>query len=164
MFPTEPSLGSLSVATISDVPRLAVVATSGFYYSPVFAWERTHHAEFPQDTFWSYESLFARAINDPDCIVIVSEDTYNPDESSQSAATIDTGEDYKIPESGSRVIVGVAIWRLEPKSERKGQYMHCQDGLSAQPDKSVYDGGEGRDKDTARANLFLDKYDAAESK
>jgi hypothetical protein len=47
MFPQGPPLGSLRLANISDVPRIAVVATAGFYYSPVFEWERPSHRDYP---------------------------------------------------------------------------------------------------------------------
>jgi hypothetical protein len=43
MYPKAPALGNLRLATIHDVSRIAVVATSGFYYSPVFAWDLSPH-------------------------------------------------------------------------------------------------------------------------
>jgi hypothetical protein len=74
MYPKTPALGNPRLATIHDVPRIAVVATSGFYHSPVFAWERPYHHMYPEDTFKSYEKMFADIIRDPECAALVVED------------------------------------------------------------------------------------------
>jgi len=36
--------------------RIAIVATTGFKYSPLFKWERPHHEDFPDDTLLSYRT------------------------------------------------------------------------------------------------------------
>ncbi|KIW27984.1 uncharacterized protein PV07_07676 [Cladophialophora immunda] len=162
MYPPSPPLGSLRLANISDLPRIAVVATAGFYYSPVFGWERPCHRNFPQDTYRSYQSMFAEAIRDPEYIALVAEDKYEVDESERTQAIIEPGDDYTVPEPGSKVIVGVATWKLEPGSAHKGQYMDTDDDKS--PNKPIFDGGQGRDKSPYHAKLLDDKCEAAEEK
>jgi hypothetical protein len=76
MLPAIPALEVLRLASIHDVPRLALVATSGFYYSPVFSWERAYHHTYPQDTFQWYEKMFADIIRDPEYIALVIEDKF----------------------------------------------------------------------------------------
>ncbi|KAJ8117703.1 hypothetical protein ONZ43_g4150 [Nemania bipapillata] len=120
MFPVAPPLGALRLATIRDVPRIAAVATSGFYYSPVFSWERSYHRQFPQDTFMSYEKMFADIIRSPDYIAIVVEDSFEPDETSKSGATIEPDNGLPTPNAGDKVIVGAATWKFEPGSKRYG--------------------------------------------
>ena len=160
MSPKGPALGSLRVAKMSDIPRIAVVATSGLYYSPVFGWDRQFHQVYPHDTFQSYECMFAKSIRDPECIVLVVEDKYVESESDKTGATIKPSESYSVPEAGSKVIVGVATWKLEPGSARKGQY---QDDLDS-PENPVFDGGRGRDKNPYHGKLLFEKCGDAEEK
>lgn len=109
-FPTAPPLGgSLRIANLHDVPRLATIATAGFYYSPVFAWERRYHAEFSGDSIQSYEKMFADIITSPQYVAIVATDVFDPDENSKSGATLPPNPGYK---PGDLVIVGVATWKL----------------------------------------------------
>lgn len=162
MFPKSPALGSLRLANISDIPRIAVVATAGFYYSPVFGWERPFHKDFPQDTFHSYEAMFAKIIEDPEYIALVAEDLYDVHESSKTKAIIKPDKSYSLPKAGSPVIVGAATWKLEPGSPRKGQF-NRSDNVSPTSTPS-YDGGQGRDKSLSHAKLLDDKCEAAENK
>ncbi|KAI0187131.1 hypothetical protein EV127DRAFT_437409 [Xylaria flabelliformis] len=159
MFPIAPPLGALRLATIRDVPRIATVATSGFYYSPVFAWERPHHHRFPQDTFKSYEKMFADIIRSPDYIAVVAEDSFDPDESTKSEATIAPRNPLPIPAAGSPIIVGAATWKLEPGSKRRGQFIDLDDNL-----KSKFSGGLYRDKNLWRIDQLDAGCDAAEEK
>ncbi|KAI0199893.1 hypothetical protein F4808DRAFT_461288 [Astrocystis sublimbata] len=159
MLPVSPPLGSLRLANIHDVPRIAAVATSGFYYSPVFTWDRPYHRHYPQDTFKSYEKMFADAIRNPEHIALVAEDSYDPDERAKSYAIIKPDAQMPIPEAGSQVIVGVATWKLEPKSQRYGQFMDPNDS----PDID-YSGGLERDKNTWRIDQLDTACDFAEQK
>jgi hypothetical protein len=162
MFPKAPALGSFRLANISDVPRLAVVATSGFYYSPVFAWERSHHHKYPRDTYKSYQKMFADIIRDPEYVALVAEDSFVENESEKTGATINPGEDYTTPAAGSRAVVGAATWKLQPGSARKGQFMDEADLNSTC--KPKFDGGEERDKNHGHAKLLDDECEAAEEK
>jgi hypothetical protein len=156
-FPPAPPLGSLRIAGLHDVPRLATVATAGFYYSPVFAWERRYHADFPGDSIHSYEKMFADIITDPRYVAVVATDVFDPDEKSKSGATLPPNPGY---EPGDSAIVGVATWKLELGSARVGQFTSSD----PTPLDVHYDGGQGRDKSSYHAGLLDDACDAAEEK
>ena len=156
-FPPAPPLGSLRIASLHDVPRLATVATAGFYYSPVFAWERRYHADFPGDSIQSYEKMFADIITNPQYVAVVATDVFVPDEKSKSGATLPPNPGY---EPGDSAIVGVATWKLQSGSRRVGQFTSSD---PAPPDVH-YDGGQGRDKSSYHAGLLDDACDAAEEK
>ena len=141
-YPPAPPFGTLRLATISDVPRIAVVATAGFFYSPLFAWERRYHTQYPEDTVKDYAKGFADFIRDPGSIVVVAEDSYRPDEHSQTKALITTNLDEKIYQEGETVIVGVGALNLPPGSERIGQFVNQEDVTNT----AVFDGGLSRDK------------------
>ena len=162
MFPLAPLLGQLRLANISDIPRIAVVATAGFYYSPVFAWERPFHHSHPLETFRSYEKMFAEAIRSLDYIALVAEDEFEIDEINKTEASIQPGNDYTAPKPSAKAIVGVATWKLEDESHRKGQYMDKDD--EASPNKRIFDGGSNRDKSDYHAKLLVGKCEAAEQK
>ena len=124
MFPTAPALGLLRLASLIDIPRIAIVATGGFRYSPVFRWERPYHEQYPEDTLMSYRAMFAQRIKDPEYIVMVAEDIYDPDEDQKSSAIIPRDDWTFKPRKGDRVIAGVASWKLEPESRRVGQFQN----------------------------------------
>ncbi|KAJ8129180.1 hypothetical protein O1611_g4452 [Lasiodiplodia mahajangana] len=159
MFPVSPPLGALRLATIQDVPRIAVVATSGFYYSPVFSWERPYHQEFPRDTFMSYEKMFADIIRSPDYVAVVVEDSFDPNEATKSGATIDPDTRLPTHDAGEKVIVGVATWKFEPDSERRGQFLDPDDNPNLK-----FSRGLGRDKKEWRVEQLDADCDAAEKK
>ena len=162
MFPEAPALGSLRLANISDVPRLALVATSGFYYSPVFAWQRPHHQKYPRDTYRSYQKIFADIIRDREYVALVVEDSYLENENEKTGATIDPGEDYSAPAAGSRAIIGAATWKLQPGSAYEGQFMDEADLNSSL--KPEFDGGAARDKNSGHTKLLNDLCEAAEAR
>lgn len=130
MSPTIPELGALRPARGSDIPRLGIVATAGFWYSPVFQWERPHHAQYPEDTLSSYQKLIAAYLQDPKYITLVAEDEFNPDEAEKTSAVIAPYDEAKAPKAGEKVIVGVACWRLEQGSKRVGQFGNITGKLS----------------------------------
>ena len=122
MFPLVPELGALRPVLCSDIPRIGIVATAGFRYSPVFQWERPYHEKYPEDTFNSYKDLFSKIIQDPQYIVLAAEDRFDPDEAKKSSAKILPDNEAKTPKAGEKVIVGVACWKLEEGSKRVGQF------------------------------------------
>lgn len=102
------------------------------------------HTKYPEDTFRSYEAMFAERIRNPEFIALVTEDTFDSDETSKTEASIHPGKNYTVPQEGSKVIVGVATWKLEPGSLRRGQYMDMDDEqLSKRPG---FDGGKAGTK------------------
>jgi hypothetical protein len=109
VFPEIPPFGTLRLAHHRDIARIAEVATAGFHYSEVFHFERAYHEQYPQDTMASYREQFAKLIGDPRCVVLVAEETCNSKSNDLNAGR-------------SRIIVGVASWRLEPGSSRVGQF------------------------------------------
>jgi hypothetical protein len=140
---TSPS-GSIRLATIKDIPRTSAVATAGFFYSPTFEWERRYHAQYPEDTIKSFAKKLADIIRDPERILGVVEDSYQPDESSKTGATIVLNSNDKVLQAGDSVIVGFAAWRLPPGSKYVGRFMDLEDVESE--NKPVFDAGLGRDK------------------
>lgn len=143
-FPMAPQLGALRLATLRDVPRIATVATAGFYYSPVFAWERRYHSQYPMDTFQSYSKMFADIILDPRYVALVVEDAYDPAEGDRIAATLAPDREMPPAQRGDSVVVGVASWEFELESPRIGQFMPSTNPDDVSPSQS-FDGGKGRD-------------------
>ena len=162
MYPKPPVLGRLRPATIRDVPRIAVVATAGMYYSRNFAWERPHHASYPEDTSKSFEKKFADFIRDPEYITLVVEDGYKADESERTAAVIVAGAEDLPYRPGDPVVVGVVTWKLEPGSVRRGQFLDSED--AANSEATIYDGGLGRDTNLSHCALLDDKYGSTAEK
>src|SRR2546421_1908472 len=74
LHPDLPSLGSLRLATVQDVPRIGIVAAASFYHSPYFHYQRPDYQKFPFDTVASYRTQFMDAILGNDSVVIVAED------------------------------------------------------------------------------------------
>lgn len=120
--PPGPALGALRIATPSDILRIGLVATASFRYSPLFRWERPHHDEFPDDTLLSYRKQFTDAMANDEVIVLVAEDAFMPNENDYTKATIPPGNGWTPPAKGDKVVVGVASIKLEPGSNRRGQF------------------------------------------
>jgi hypothetical protein len=110
----------LRVATFADVPRMATVATAGFFYSPFFRYTRPNHKIYPEDTLLSYQAQFTKLITDEDFVVVVAEYEYDPDEGTKTDARIPEDCGWVAPEKGERVIVGVISIKLAPESKLKG--------------------------------------------
>jgi len=144
MDPTTLPSGNLRLATIRDISRLSAVATAGFFYSPAFTWERRHHAQYPEDTAKSYAKRLADIIRDPERILVVAEDSYQPDENTKTGATIISDAEERSHKLGEKVIVGFSAWGLPPGSKSSGKFMDRDDLTS--DSKPVFDGGLGRDK------------------
>jgi hypothetical protein len=123
MFPDAPPLGALRLASLHDVQRIGIVATAGFRHSEVFKFERPYHKQYPEDTIASYRREFKRIILDPEYIVLVACDIYDPDERTETSSMIPSPRARNFQaRNGEHVIVGVASWRLEQGSKRKGQF------------------------------------------
>ncbi|KAK0659159.1 hypothetical protein QBC41DRAFT_384663 [Cercophora samala] len=116
-----PPLGTLRIASPDDAPRISVVATAAFRYSPLFEWERPDHEKYPEDTLSSYRAQFLNAIQSDDHIVLVQEDEYLQDESSMTTATIPANTGWTAPRVGQQVIVAVISIKLDPGSPHKGK-------------------------------------------
>jgi hypothetical protein len=156
MYPQTPELGRLRPATIRDVPRIAVVATAGLYYSCNFAWERPYHTCYPEDTLKSFEKKFADFIRDPEYITLVIEDSYKVNERERTDAVIAAGAEDLQYSSGDQVVVGVVTWKLEPGSARRGQFLDPEDAENSEA--TIYDGGLRRDTNLSHCALLYEKY------
>ena len=129
--PPEPALGSLRVAIYDDIPRLGLVAVGGFYYSPVFRYERPQHKAYPQDTLQSYQEHFQQALRSDDQVVVVAEDNYQPKEDGKTEAVVPADNGWRPPAAGERVIVGLLSLKLAPSSKRRGRYVDEKGGSQA---------------------------------
>ena len=150
----------MRLATIRDIPRIAEVATAGFYYSPVFQWERPNHSFFPTDTIESYQKEFATLIRDPEYIGIVIEDLWDPKENNKTNATVPDYNDQV--HTTSTVVVGVASWKLQPNSSRQGQFMDLDDQRSDNPPS--FERGHGRDRNKLHGEMLDKRCNTAEEK
>ena len=122
MPPFSPALGKLRIASLNDLPRIGVVAASGFRYTSVFIWERPYHESYPQDTLLSYRHKFREAILDQQYVVHVAEDRYRLDERDESTDVIPCEDGVSPRAPGETVVVGVACWKLQPGSPSIGEY------------------------------------------
>ena len=122
MVPLTPGLGKLRIASPADILRLGIVCTAGFWYSEHFHWVRPYHAQYPLDTITFFQHEVAGLLENPEFIVLAAVDAYDPQESEKTEATIPAGHGWQIPEAGEEVVVGLAVWKLEPNSKRYGQY------------------------------------------
>ncbi|KAK0652753.1 hypothetical protein B0T16DRAFT_105119 [Cercophora newfieldiana] len=136
-YPPVPPLGSLRIARYNDVPRLAAIATASYHETPAFAWERRYHAAFPEDTMQEFAKMFADFITDPHFVVVVATGAFDPEEHSKTNATL---RPIAIFPPAHPVIVGVAIWQLEPGSCRHGQFSSLASSMN-----TVYHNGLNRD-------------------
>ena len=105
---------SLALATVADLPRIAVVASRGFFTSQVFQFERPLHARYPEDTVEDYHRAFAKRIREGEWVVVVALDVVEEEG----------------PMTGQRVVVGVCSWQLPEESRRVGQFQPDQYGKS----------------------------------
>lgn len=121
-FPPGPDPVGFRLASPADVMRIGIVATAAFRYSPLFQWERPYHKKYPEDTLLSYRTQFKNAVQNDEFIVLVIEDEYKIDENKATEATIPAENGWDPPAEGEKVIVGVASIKLEPNSQRKGQF------------------------------------------
>jgi hypothetical protein len=118
----EPSLPGIRVARPSDLPRIGLVAASGFYHSPVFQYQRPYHAHFPEDTLCSYLEEYRTALLAPDCIVIVAEDVSTSSESDYIYPALRDISTDSATQPNISTVVGVASLMLPKDSWSHGRY------------------------------------------
>ncbi|KAK0654211.1 hypothetical protein DIS24_g5386 [Lasiodiplodia hormozganensis] len=155
MFPPAPELGVLRLATLADIPRIAVVAASGFYHSSWFHYERPYYEKFPLDTLASYRNSYRNAISNKNAIVLVAEDTLNRSEKDSVYGAL--AESYpsfeeQIPDEhlkAGKAIVAVASFSLLPDSQRSGQFQPKDPEHYDPPDDP-----QDRDKDPLASDLM----------
>jgi hypothetical protein len=117
-FPPVPAFPSLRLASLQDVPRIAVVSTLGFQESEIFRFERLKHDQYPQDTLTAFRNLFREQISDPNSVVVVAEDVRLP--GGDQSSLVDDADDSAV--TPHRIVVGVCSWVCQSGSERNGQF------------------------------------------
>lgn len=129
MFPPAPPFsGTVRLAKLADIPRIGVVAAASFYHSSWFKYQRPYHEQYPLDTLSSYRDSFRKAILNHDSVVLVAEDTLDPNESRQvydALAKVYPQFGDQIPDESLRngkAVVSVAAFSLLPESSRRGQF------------------------------------------
>ena len=121
-------LDNQRLARPEDLERIGIVIVSSFRSNPKFAWQRAYHEQFPVDTLAWYSGVVASYLRDPNFVVVVALDKYDPDERSKSIAIIPVEETEL--KKGDPVIVGACAWRFEEGSKRKGQFSVKSSGTS----------------------------------
>ena len=115
-----PPLRGLRIAGLNDVLRLGIVCTAGFRYAEQFIWERPCHAQHPHATILFFSPEVEAFIRRPEHVVLVAMDRYDPGESDKTDAVIPADNGWQPPAPSSEVVVALAVWKLEPGSQRVG--------------------------------------------
>ncbi|KAF2497451.1 hypothetical protein BU16DRAFT_605888 [Lophium mytilinum] len=119
---TAPQLDKVRLATLDDLPRIAIVAAAGFFYSPVFQYQRPHHEAYPEDTVASYLFEYEAAIHDPNTVVLVAEEAQDPQELQKAYGALHDITLSTCPLTpGKTVITGVSSISLAPGSIWSGR-------------------------------------------
>ncbi|KAF2808901.1 uncharacterized protein BDZ99DRAFT_463759 [Mytilinidion resinicola] len=122
MDPQVPQLDKVRLATLDDLPRIAIVAAAGFFYSPVFQYQRPHYEAYPEDTIASYFFEYEAAMHDPNAVVLVAEDIQDPQELDKAYRALhDITLSTCPPTPGKTVITGVSSITLTPGSIWSGR-------------------------------------------
>lgn len=141
MVPHLPLMGHMRLARVADLPRISLVAAAGFFHSPVFQYQRVFYADFPSSTVASYHSQYLSEILDPNAVVYVAEDEYDPSESGHTYEALrNISTDIWQPPASGKVIVGVASITFAPDSSRKGQFQPDGNNLDLPPRIGTDDG------------------------
>lgn len=116
-----PKIDGVRPARLDDLGRIALVAAAGFYYSPVFHYQRPYYDAFPEDTIASYQAEYESVMLDPNSIVLVAEQVPDANETDKAYKALQRLCPSK-PQTGSngKVVVGVASISLPPNSKRSG--------------------------------------------
>jgi hypothetical protein len=107
-------INGVRVATLDDLPRIAIVAAAAFFWSPTFRFQRPRYKEFPTDTLHSYSSEYEATIRNPAYVVLVAEDVLEADEAEHVYKALQSA--YRPPRPREYGIVGVCSVLLKPES------------------------------------------------
>lgn len=109
-----PNVDGVRLANLEDLPRISIVAAAAFFWSPSFRFQRPCYKEFPEDTIASYWNEYEAAIQDPTCVVLVTEDILEADEAEHIYEALRSACPPSMP--GQQGIVGVCSINLKPES------------------------------------------------
>jgi hypothetical protein len=124
-----PNINGVRVATLDDLPRIAIVAAAAFFWSPTFRFQRPHYKEFPTDTLHSYLSEYEATIQNPAYVVLVAEDVLEADEAEHVYKALQSA--YRSPHPRKYGIVGVCSILLKPESLYVGLLQPASKHVSA---------------------------------
>lgn len=124
-----PDVDGVRLATLNDLPRIAIVAAAAFFWSPTFRFQRPHYQEFPADTLASYWAEYEEAIKDPACVVLVTEDVLDAGEAEHVYKALQPACLLYFPRH--KGIVGVCSIMLKPNSCYVGHFQPAGKLISA---------------------------------
>lgn len=131
-----PEVPSVRIATLDDLPRIAFVAASAFFWSPTFKYQRPHYDDFPIDTLASYYTEYEEMMRDPAYVVLVAEDTIE---------TVEADHVYEALKSacwpsnpGREMIVGLCSIFLKPGSPYTGYFQSASEHVSIITSRAEY--------------------------
>jgi hypothetical protein len=124
-----PDVNGVRLATLDDLPRIAIVATAAFFWSPTFRFQRPYYQEFPADTLASYWSEYKQAMEDPACVVLITEDVLEADEAEHIYKALRSA--CPLSRLGQKAIVGVCSITLKPGSCYVGHFQPAGKHVSA---------------------------------
>ncbi|KAK7181402.1 hypothetical protein DPSP01_008718 [Paraphaeosphaeria sporulosa] len=99
----------------SDIPRLGLLYVASFHYSPNAKWARPYYPQYPEDMLAQYTAWSIQYLEDPQFIVLVAIDAFDPSERSKTDAhfpegvTTGLGEDVK---EGDQVPVATLVLKV----------------------------------------------------
>lgn len=128
-FPPAPPLSPLRVATPLDVMRMGIITYAAFERTTQFTWMAPDHRRWHSKVLLLERQRLASLLRTRNHVVVVAEDTYDPDEAAKANVTIPSDDPAPSPASRwteGRTIVGVAVWRFEGNSARIGQFEEQQ--------------------------------------
>lgn len=114
---------SVRFPLLGEILRLALVASAGFYHSPVNAYERPQRDRYPKDTVHSYLQELISYLLRPECILVVVDDECEKSEDTElyPALKKEYGGRHWAKQDG-KAIVGFACMTLKRGSHRVGNF------------------------------------------
>lgn len=120
-----PAFDNVRLAQPADIERMGSVTIAGFHTSSSFAWQHPYYAEHKLEALRSqrhmYRDVMMKSMNH---VLLVIEDTYDPAENEQCPEVITSEDNETMPNTGDKVVVGVAMIELPKTSERIGQFQN----------------------------------------
>jgi hypothetical protein len=123
-----PEVHSVCIATLDDLPRIAFVAASAFFWSPTFKYQRPHYGEYPKDTLASYWNEYEESMRDPAYVVLVAEDFIKTDEAEHVYEVLKSACRPSTPRM--KAILGLCTILLKPGSPYTGHFQSTSKHVS----------------------------------
>lgn len=104
---------------------MGIITYAAFERTTQFTWMVPDHRRWPSKVLLLERHRLASLLRTRNHVVVVAEDTYDPDEAAKANATIPSDDSAPSPASRwteGRAIVGLAVWRFEGNSARIGQF------------------------------------------